>query len=417
MISAKRHRFPLIVKRGSSTVKIYRDQKPSGTYYRVAYHIGGKRHRLNLNDLNKAILEAEAKASQLSRGDIDAAQLSGRDRLIYGRAVDAVKETGVPLDAVGLEYAEATRLLEGCPLLDAVRFFVRHQGRSIKRKTVPDAVSEIIETKKVGGVSEVYLADLRYRLGVFAQRFQCDLVSLTPDDVRAFFAALGLGARSFNNFAITLKTFFRFSQDHGWLSKETDLLAGVQRRKEKRTPVEIFSPVEIAKLLGEATPDLAQCIALGAFAGLRSEEILRLEWADLRRRPGFIEIAADKAKTAARRLVPIADNLARWLEQAPCDHGLVWPHTKTTFFKTRRRVAAKARIRLKPNALRHSYITYRLAEIHDVNRVALEAGNSPQMIFRHYRELATPEQARTWFSITPAQPQNVVAITRKRNAV
>jgi hypothetical protein len=146
---------------------------------------------LNFNDLNKAILEAEAKASQLSRGDIDAAQLSGRDRLIYGRAVDAVKETGVPLDAVGLEYAEAKRLLEGCPLLDAVRFFVRHQGRGIKRKTVPDAVSEIIEAKKVSGVSEVYLADLRYRLGVFAQRFQCDLVSLTPDDVRAFFAALG----------------------------------------------------------------------------------------------------------------------------------------------------------------------------------------------------------------------------------
>jgi hypothetical protein len=42
------------------------------------------------------------------------------------------------------------------------------------------------------------------------------------------------------------------------------------------------------------------------------------------------------------------------------------------------------------------------AEIQNVNQVALEAGNSPQMIFRHYRELATPEQARSWFSITPA---------------
>jgi integrase len=411
MVFAKRHRFPLVVKRGSSTVKIYRDKKPSGTYYRVTYHIGGKRHRLNFNDLNKATLEAEAKASQLSRGDIDAAQLSGRDRLIYGRAVDAIKETGAALDAVGLEYAEATRLLEGYPLLDAVRFYMRHQGRGIKRKTVREAVSEMIETKKGAGVSEVYLADLRYRLGVFAQRFQCDVASLTPDDVRAFFAALGLGARSFNNFVITLNTFFRFSQDRGWLSKETDLLGGVQRRKEKRSPVEIFSPAEIATLLGEATPELAQCLALGAFAGLRSEEILRLEWADLTRRPGFIEIAADKAKTAARRLVPIAENLARWLERARSDRGLLWPHTKTMFFKTRRRVAAKARVRLKPNALRHSYITYRLAEIHDVNRVALEAGNSPQMIFRHYRELATPEQARSWFGIAPDIAENVVPMS------
>ena len=53
-MKAKRHRFPIIVKRGSSVVKIYRDRKPTGTYYRVAYHIGGKRHRLNFNDLEKA---------------------------------------------------------------------------------------------------------------------------------------------------------------------------------------------------------------------------------------------------------------------------------------------------------------------------------------------------------------------------
>src|SRR5437763_14897148 len=94
----KRHRFPIVVKRGSSVVKIYRDRKPTGTYYRVAYHIGGKRHRLNFNDLEKATGEAEAKAPQLSRGDVDAMQLSGQDRLDYGRAVEALREYGEPLD-------------------------------------------------------------------------------------------------------------------------------------------------------------------------------------------------------------------------------------------------------------------------------------------------------------------------------
>jgi hypothetical protein len=34
--------------------------------------------------------------------------------------------------------------------------------------------------------------------------------------------------------------------------------------------------------------------------------------------------------------------------------------------------------------------------------VALEAGNSPQMIFRHYRELVRPVDAEKWFGITPA---------------
>ena len=132
-MKAKRHRFPIVVKRGSSVVKIYRDRKPTGTYYRVAYHIGGKRHRLHFNDLEKATSEAEAKASQLSRGDVDAAQLTGRDRLVYGRALDAVKEFTLPLDAVAIEYSEAKKLLDGVPLVDAARFYARHHGHGIKR--------------------------------------------------------------------------------------------------------------------------------------------------------------------------------------------------------------------------------------------------------------------------------------------
>ena len=81
------------------------------------------------------------------------------------------------------------------------------------------------------------------------------------------------------------------------------------------------------------------------------------------------------------------------------------------FHKTRLRVAAQAGITWKQNVLRHSFISYRLAEIQDVNRVALEAGNSPQMIFRHYRELATPQQAKTWFAIVPRGSGQCRALT------
>jgi integrase len=415
-MKAKRHRFPIVVKRGSSVVKIYRDRKPTGTYYRVAYHIGGKRHRLHFNDLIKATNEAEAKASQLSRGDIDAAQLTGRDRLVYGRAVEAIKEHGAPLDAVALEYSEARKLLDGVSLIDAARFYSRHHGRGITRKSVADAVDGMIATKTAKGVSAVYLADLRYRLGVFREAFHCDVNALTPDDLKAFFESrsAGLSARSHNNFLRTVRTFLRFAQNHGWLSKEADLLARVEKRSEKPNPVEIFTPAQLAALLKKASAEIAPCLALGAFAGLRAEEILRLDWADVEKRPGFIEVAAHKAKTATRRIVPISDNLARWLAIAPRNAERVWQHSKAWYFEAMRNAASDAKIKWKQNALRHSFISYRLAEIQDVNRVALEAGNSPQMIFRHYRELATPEQARTWFSIAPAASEKVIAISAGR---
>jgi integrase len=414
-MKAKRHRFPIVVKRGSSVVKIYRDRKPTGTYYRVAYHLGGKRHRPHFHDLEKAIAEAEAKASQLSRGDMDAAQLTGKDRLVYGRAVEALKESGTPLDAVALEYDEARKLLDGVSLIDAARFYARHHGRGIARKSIADAVDALIVAKTAKGVSAVYLADLRYRLGVLKEAFHCDVNALTPDDLKAFFESrAGLSPRSHNNFLRTIRTFLTFAQNHGWLSKEADLLARVEKRSEKPTPVEIFTPAQIAALLKKASAEVMPCLALGAFAGLRSEEILRLDWADVERRPGFIEVAAHKAKTATRRIVPISDNLARWLAIAPRRAERVWPHSKAWFFEAMRDTASDAKIKWAQNALRHSWISYRLAEVQDVNRVALEAGNSPQMIFRHYRELATPDQARTWFSIAPATEDKVISISAGR---
>jgi integrase len=414
----KRVRFPITIKRGSASVKIYRDRKPTGTYYRVAYHIGGKRHRLHFNDLEKATSEAEAKAAQLSRGDVDAMQLSGKDRLVYGRALETVKEFDRPLDAVAIEYREASKLLNGVSLIDAARFYSRHHGHGITRKPVADAVDAMIAAKTAKGVSAVYRADLVYRLGTFKEAFHCDVNALTPDDVKTFFESrlAGLSPRSHNNFLRTVRTFLGFAQNHGWLSKEADLLARVEKRSEKPTPAEIFTPAQLAVLLKHASPEFAPCLALGAFAGLRSEEILRLDWSDVERRPGFIEVAAHKAKTATRRIVPLLSNLARWLAVAPRNGARVWPQSKDCFFHAMRDTAADAKIKWEQNALRHSFISYRLAEIQDVNRVALEAGNSPQMIFRHYRELATPEQARTWFSISPAEAQNVVAMTGKKSA-
>ena len=205
------------------------------------------------------------------------------------------------------------------------------------------------------------------------------------------------------------------------------MLARIEGRRTKPVAVEIFTSLELSEILTHASADLRPCIALAAFAGLRSEEILRLEWSDLDRRLGFVEVSAHKAKTAARRLVPITDNLAAWLAITPRNTGRVWPHSKAWFFESIREAVAAvnearkeeqgpkfSRFVWKQNALRHSFITYRVADTQDVNRVALEAGNSPQMIFKHYRELATPDLARSWFAIEPlGVAANVVPITSR----
>ena len=128
---------------------------------------------------------------------------------------------------------------------------------------------------------------------------------------------------------------------------------------------------------------------------------------------GYITVAAGIAKTNTRRLVPITPNLKAWLADHYRPQGKVLEvlnvagALKRLVTATRPPAVGDAKklpppaVEWKHNALRHSFCSYRLAEVKSAAQVSLEAGNSPQMVFRHYRELVTEKEAQTWFAITP----------------
>jgi site-specific recombinase XerD len=339
-------------------VKIYRDRKRSGDYYRLVFYLGGKRQRLNFHSLDDAKTEAAAKAAQLARGDVDAVQLTGRDRLTYGRALEAIRPTGVALDVAANEYAQATKTLAGHSLLDAVNFYMRHGVNGVSGRMVLDAVHDFRHAKIVAGRSAVYLKDIRYRLGGFAKAFNLEVRELVPQDVADYLEGLKLHSRSFNNHLSMLRTFFRFCQARGWLSTNVNLLSRAERRSASGSDIEIFTPGELRALLAAAPPHVATCLAIQAFAGVRTAELLRLAWHDLERRSGHIEITAKQAKTAARRLIPILPNLAAWLRVAAHNgNERLWTRSSNRYFAAQKQAASKVGISWKANALRHSFIS------------------------------------------------------------
>jgi hypothetical protein len=129
-MKAKPETFPISIRRGSASVKIYREKKSSGIYFRVSFYAGGKRCGLNFADLDTAKTEAAAKAFQLSRGDVDAVKITGQDRVVYGRALEAIRPFGVELDSAALEYAGAKTVLGGHSLIEAAGFYMRHHGQT-----------------------------------------------------------------------------------------------------------------------------------------------------------------------------------------------------------------------------------------------------------------------------------------------
>jgi hypothetical protein len=117
---------------------------------------------------------------------------------------------------------------------------------------------------------------------------------------------------------------------------------------------------------------------------------------DLNRR--IIELRPGPAKTASRRVVPITDNLAAWLTPVKKESG---PLADRGALAKLMCLAKKLKVTWPHNALRHSFISCRISVVPSAAQVALEAGNSPAIIFKHYRELVTKEAAAEWFNILP----------------
>ena len=167
-------------------------------------------------------------------------------------------------------------------------------------------------------------------------------------------------------------------------------------------------------MLEKASQDLLPCIALGAFAGLRTAELLRLEWQDVDLKRGFINVAASKSKTAKRRLIRIAPNLAEWLRPYTGRlTGRIYPFSTRWYqFNIEQTRKAAGLSQWPNNGLRHSFASYHLALHQNAPQLALEMGHTtPRMIFDNYREIVTPAEAdRFWNMFPPAPAANIVSM-------
>jgi integrase len=212
-----------------------------------------------------------------------------------------------------------------------------------------------------------------------------------------------LSPRSTKNYRGALATLFAFAAARGHVPRNANPVADTETVNTNGDgAIEIYTPDQMRALLKHAAKDFVPVLALGAFAGLRTAEILRLEWRkDIDLERGFITVPASKAKTASRRLVPIQPNLKLWLVPYRRRKGKVWKESEKVLLGARGKTVKAAGVAWRDNALRHSFCSYRLASIQNAGQTALEAGNSPAMIFKHYRELVRPNEAVEWFTIEP----------------
>lgn len=405
------------MKCGGVTVKIYRgtNRKPDGRKYpvfTVVWFEVGERKRRSFATIEDARAEAEKIALRLNRGEHKVLQLTNADADSYVHAVEALKPLAVPLHVAVQEYVHAAKILDGKPLVDAAKHYVERHRAAVQARDVPAVVAELLADRERKGKSLRYRQSLRSHLARFARSFTIDIGRVTTLQLEAWLAKMGGGVRTRNNLRCSLVTLFHFARKLGYLPRGVATEADEISREEAPASVaNIYSAEELARLLAAADERILPAIAIGAFTGLRSASIARLRWEHVKWEQGVIEIPAAIAKNGKRYLAPLLPCLAAWL--APC-RGRKGPVIAGVRLEQRmRETFAAAGLKRLHNGLRDSFFSYRVAQLQDLPRVALEAGNSVEMIRSKYLEARTKAEAELWFAVMPAAPANVIAIERR----
>jgi len=446
LVSSKPDQHPigpkhLVIKDGSVSVKIYgtwhqskRTDPATGkveTHYlpqnAVRYYLGGKRQTKKFSDLNKAKLHATSVLVKIRNNETEALKLTGLDRSAYVEAKSKLNKLTDPpsLGAAIQDYVAARKILQenDVPLEQVAKDYVRRSRIIQNPIKVAGLVEELLKLKETQNLSDDYLRTLR-RLRRFGRDFDINAHELDFSMIQDYISSMkNLNGnpsvpRTKQNYWKLISTLIKFGVKRKSITPE--LLKEVKEvdlPKDAPREITIWTPSEFSEMLNATRPEIIPTLVLGGFAGIRTAEINRLDWSDIDFDEKLIKVAASKAKTRSPRYIPLCDAAVAWLKPYASRTGKVAYYAETNKYaaavmsdvQTARELKGYFSVpEWRRNALRHSYISYRLAEIQNAHQVALESGNSENIIFKNYRELVTKKQAQQWFSVFPKKEQNII---------
>lgn len=258
------------------------------------------------------------------------------------------------------------------------------------------------ESHRYGGIGEHHLRDIDTRIPKIAAALgHHQLAHLTRDHVQDWLDSIDGAPRTKVNYLRMFRQLANFGIANDYLTKDPS--RGVLVPAHKPT-VHILTPVDYYGLTRAAVQmddDLTYWwLVFGGCAGLRTSEIERLDWSDIRPDEGQLYVRPGKTDNA-ERWVPFTQPLSLLDWSGKPQSGLVLRGTHDRTRQTKRqRVYAKAGTTVPNNALRHSYASHHLVAHNEPFKTAANMGHAtPKQTFAAYRRAVTPAQAQAWMSI------------------
>jgi len=246
-----------------------------------------------------------------------------------------------------------------------------------------------------------YLSDLKSRLLRFANDMGHDrlLSSFTSTEIEKWLFNLNLAPVTINNFRRILSVLFNFGVKRGWILHNPIPQTSSIRVREKA--INSLSVEQMQRLVRTPMPKIVFIgVLLQGFCGLRSAEYTRLTREEIT--SDFLHINLLNGKKG-KRSIPIPPNIRPYLKKIISNaSGLIYTSADRTYYEQTKKAYLRAGITTNTrNVLRHSFFTYHSAYHQNMAKSAFIGGNSETMIVKHYLNLATQEQGRKYFEITP----------------
>lgn len=412
-------------------------QKIGGLWYEswiVEYSLHGKRCRERRASLREAKACAEAAANKLAHGEMEALELRGEDRRIYLAAISHLTGRKIRLDVAAREFAETKDIVKDADLREVGRFFMKYSRQKVKPIAVPDLIKEFVSALARDKRSDYHVRDMEVRLGRFAKGFPVQIDTVTTAQIEEWLRGLtslakgkrrgaAVKGRTRNNYRNAVVELFNYARKHGYLPKDLSTEAASANRvpEDDKRDNEIFTPEQIDDLLSHAPLRLIPSMAIKAFSGVRTEEVSEMLWEHVSFKRNCIILPKSVTKKKRRRIMPLLPNLRKWIEPFAGLTGRICHHWSTpqSVFQAWDRFAIKRGIKAGANRFRNSYISYRVAQTTNAEKVSLESGNSAKVILEDYFEVATPEDAELWFAVKPTvkKEKDIVAYASKLKKV
>lgn len=285
---------------------------------------------------------------------------------------------------------------KGYSLLHACEAFERDPTNLVLAKVpLKKALYEFLDSKRAQNLKRFTIELMEASLLRLVARFPEEPVSgITFTDLERYLKARGGTPKSRKNWIGELSGFFGWCVSRGYPAKnpaESLAVPIITRGTPK-----IMTVDQCSRLLEECRscdPELLAVVAICLFGG--TGEAQQLEWNAVDLKSGIVTVGENIAKGHGRRIIPITDNCAQWLGL-----GGVLPIDRVDDRIGAVRKGAKI-LEWPRNFMQHNFCPSHLALHESPAKTALIAGNSETMLFRHYRDLVSPDQAKAFFEICP----------------